>query len=424
MESTMYFYSSQASNTQQLNNTWGDFNKLINFLIDGGELIDIVSIEPDSSNTVKITYDNTKVMPWVQYMTITISGSATYNGNYFIESVNDTEKYVIAYNSNVSIIGAITEISDGVSIILKANTIACGATRLLGGNTDNRTVLRFNSGTEYRIDDRDFGPLVTPPVTFNSSWAKVARITMAAHYDTLDSTSDRIDPYHVSVPTESIEPVNNYIGRSIIPYNIVNAAAYSITLNVTPGVCHYRAWANEYAIMIQIFRGAYDNTYSDFFMFGDFYTVDDSKLNGIIQSIRPGDSGYDDTSVLYFDQTDTITRGGFTHSIVSRVIQNLRIYNDSVDNCIDATLYGSGGYGSANPSGINGFPEPNLPDGSLYFSPVQIINTGSGYYGDLIDVLWSHNNLTAGAGELFLVNGSYYMNQKSYNSNTLIGLTR
>lgn len=37
MESTMYFYSSQASNTQQLNNTWLDFNKLINFLIDGGE---------------------------------------------------------------------------------------------------------------------------------------------------------------------------------------------------------------------------------------------------------------------------------------------------------------------------------------------------------------------------------------------------
>lgn len=418
----MYFYSSLGSDSPKLSNVWGDFNKVINYIIDGGTLIDIVKIEPNNATTVKVYYDITKTLPWVKNMTITISGSTAYNGNLFIDSINDVEKYAICYSDSIAGIGSITEISNGTTVVLKAKTVACGATRLLGGISDNRTIIKFDDSVEFRIDDRDFGPLVTPPVTFNDNWTKCARVCMAENFETLDFTSKRHYPYNGSRPTESFAPTGKFIGQSLVPYNNDTINNYYIIDGISKGPCDWKVWASSKGMYIQIYAQSYNSYYSYFIIISDFNTIDKSKPNGLLQTFGCYNNTYDQSNFIwYFPDSTQIS--GFTYNIENRNIVNMRIYNNSLDSDVDVIPYGSGGYGASNPSGQNGIITPNTPDGALYFSDCQIV-ASSGLYGTLYDVKWIHNILSLNADDILIVDNEHYMVQRSFEATSLIKLDR
>lgn len=101
-----------SSDAPKLTNTYGDFNNIINYIIDGGNLYNIVKIEPRSDKTVKIYFDETLLgCPWVEFQTITVTNSTTYNLDFFIESINVIEKYMIGYNTSIIFSTSISVIS-------------------------------------------------------------------------------------------------------------------------------------------------------------------------------------------------------------------------------------------------------------------------------------------------------------------------
>ena len=69
----MYFYTSISEDAPKLNNTWGDFNKVINYIVDGGTEYPVVKIEPHSDQKVKIFYDKLELTkcPWALSQTVT-----------------------------------------------------------------------------------------------------------------------------------------------------------------------------------------------------------------------------------------------------------------------------------------------------------------------------------------------------------------
>lgn len=418
----MYFYSSLAGDTPKLSNVWGDFNKVINYIIDGGTLIDIVKIEPNNATTVKVYYDITKTLPWTKNMTITISGSTSYNGNLFIDSINDVDKYAICYSDSIAGIGSITEISNGTTVVLKAKTVACGATRLLGGISDNRTIIKFDDSVEFRIDDRDFGPLVNPVVTFNNGWTKCARVCMAENFETLDFTSKRHYPYNGSRPTESFAPTGKYIGQSIVPYNTPNGTAYIIH-TTTKYSCGWKIWASSKCMYIQIYAPSTNSYYSYFIVIGGFDTIDKTKPNGIMETWRPYNGTYDSTANSYFNLDTAGERGGLSYSPSNRSMINLQIYNNGSDADVSVLYYGSGGYGAAPPSAQGGFPAPNPVDGSLYFSDCQLAGS-TGLYGTLYDIKWVHNTVTLTADDILIIDNEYYMVIRSFDASIMVKLDR
>ena len=65
----MYFYSSASPDAPKLKNNWGDFNTLINYIIDGGSNYKILKIEPnpEKENTVKVYYEESIVGTLLNY---------------------------------------------------------------------------------------------------------------------------------------------------------------------------------------------------------------------------------------------------------------------------------------------------------------------------------------------------------------------
>lgn len=421
----MYFYSSIADDTPNLNNTYGDFNKVINYLIDGGTPYDIIKIEPIEKGKVKIYYDDLLTNPpWTQYMTIVVSGSLYYNKSFFIENIDTINKYVIAYNSTVEFdIGLIDE-----SNTITARTIPCGATRKFGGVSDMRTVIKFADGIEYRIDDRDWTQLMASPVSAGALWTKVARICMAESFDNLDFASSRQFPYTQERPGENFAPVGNYIGQAVIAYNITNESdAYLHQNSYGKGANAWRIYASENFILVQMYTYGYSSGYAKHVMFGSFDRSDKTITNGILHTNRLN-GAWNYTGGWQYPYNRNCSPCLFM-TIDDRSTQWAVIYNNYNGNSsIDIAFSGTYSIGSSVPSGSgSSIPYPMNGQDLLYFSDVVLTN-GNNIYGHMYDIKWINSNYLPSRDTLFEVDNELYITARFYsnteNSAVLIKLDR
>ena len=205
----MKFYSSYNSGAPQLTNTWGDFNKIINYIVDGLPDQTITSVEMNEPFKVIVTLDSPAKCAKNETFKIENCDNLNYNRDYIVSSYSGNQ--VFLYNL------ALTEILPAsTNGILKL--VTPGWTRKFGGVSDSRTVIKNTYGMEYRFDDRDFGPLVTPQVTTNS-WMKVCRVSMASNYISLDSTDSPIFPYESARPEQTFSASGKYLPNCFIIYN-------------------------------------------------------------------------------------------------------------------------------------------------------------------------------------------------------------
>lgn len=421
----MYFYSSLSADAPKLNNTWGDFNKLINYLIDGGSEYIINKIDPYDNKKIKVYYDATlDSSPWVSNQTIEITGSSkNYNKRYFIESIHDAEKFIICYNSEITLSTSTTEIGDADTI--KAAVIPCGATRIFGGVDDSRTVFKFSTGIEYRIDDRNFGSLLTPVVTFNTSWSKVARLCMAEKFDSLDYTTSKMWPYNNTRPNENFTPSGNYIGQCFMLYNEGSAVAEYITYTSNKSANAYKVFANDNAMYIHVFpNNSYNNSSNSYFyIMGNFNQIDNNRTNGLLQCLHHygTNSTYTQTTGVWNNSTSYLS--GFTYS-PNRNSICLNIWDDYTGNTRTAYFYGGFGFGSAPPSASGGLRNTNIPDSNIYFSDTQIIDTNNCYLGTLYDVKWINSAYRPTVDSLLLIDNELYISNNSHASTALFKLDR
>lgn len=419
----MYFYSSLSSDAPRLSNAWGDFNNLINYLIDGGNEYNILKIEPYADKAVKVYYDDTlTVCPWVQLQTIVLSGSTkNYNGDFFIDQINESDKYMICYRSNINFLLSEEEISD--TNVIKARTKPCGARRLLGGIDEQRTVIKFDGSIEFRIDDRNFAALLTPVVTFNSGWCKPARLCMAESFDSLDFTTKRMWPYNSTRPNENFTPYGNYIGQSFIVYNDADSVTQYLTHTTGKGTCAYKVYASNKCMYIQIFIGnSYNSYYSRFAVIGGYDALNKEVPNGLIQSQRHGGENPYTTTGSFMRSTQTAERTDFTYDI-TRSNMHVVIYDNTTGVAADALFYGGFGYGCTSPSGNGGLRLPNLADSNIYFSDIQVIASSS-YQGKLYDIKWVNSDYRPIANTTAIIDGELYTCNLSFDSSTFIKLDR
>jgi hypothetical protein len=205
----MKFYSSYNPSAPQLTNTWGDFNKIINYIVDGLPAQNITSVEMNEPFKVIVTLDSPTKCAKNETFKIENCGNVNYNRDYIVSSYSGNQ--VFLYNL------ALTE-------ILPASTngtlklVTPGWTRKFGGISDSRTVIKNAYGMEYRFDDRDFGPLVTPQDA-TDSWMKVCRVSMSSNYTSLDYTDSPIFPYESARPEQTFSASGKYLPNCLIIYN-------------------------------------------------------------------------------------------------------------------------------------------------------------------------------------------------------------
>lgn len=422
----MYLYTSDSPDAPKLTNTYGDFNAILNYIIDGGNLIDVVKIEPRTDKTVKIYYDEAQTScPWARYQTITIVNSDNYEMDFFIENIDLTDKYVIGYNSTIVFANSEIEQSTDINFI-KAKTKASGITRIFGGTTAQRTVFKFRNSIQFRLDDRYWGALMTTPVALNNSWAKTARICMSESFETLDYTAYRLWPYNDVRPNENFVPSGNYIGQSHIFYNSTGADTKYITDTTNTGSgSAYKIWANNDCMYIQIFASTLTTaTNSRFYMIGDFNCLYKDKPNGIIQSSRlGGENVYSGTST--YMRPSAVNEAPAILNTTSKSYSHITIFNNSQDEIADCYMYGGFGFGSTAPSGSGGLAVPNIINNGVYLSDVHLITTTNDFVGTLYGIKWINStipNITQGTVTIY--DNEAYMFISSHGAIGLIKLDR
>lgn len=441
----MYFYTNVSLDAPKLQNTYGDLNAVINYLIDGGTVYDVTKIEEytEKANCVKVYFE--AASPFVQFQTIDITGSTnvTYNTQMFIENVNTVENYFVCYNSNFN--GTLPT-DETTNIKMKIHN--AGFTRKFGGIADNRTVIKFAQGMEFRIDDRDWRPLVTPPVTVESSnenWLKVARLSMSSNYDSLDSAMSRTFPYNSSYPNLVFQPSDKKIGSSAyIQYSKTDTIFY-ITQSTEPPPTEmgYKIFADEHAIYIAT-NGVNEIAHKFLYSFGEFERLNTNIQNGYMYCMCDngvyGLADYDSDAFGSSYYASYASYRNFFETMFERGtnLQCSVIYDGGNGSYIDlvrapefymAPIY-SGYYNSRSLRNTNGI------NGGTYFSDVILSdNNGAGnyqIYGKFYNFKWICTNVTGsynGDGKIYIIDNEYHYSHikaiaaSDYGTN-LIKLTR
>lgn len=434
----MYLYTSRSSESPKLNNAWGDFNKVINYVLDGGALQSVKSIESIGNNKCKISFETS--IPFVQFQTIDISGATNtlYNTRLFIESIDIGSLSLTCYSKTLTDIIAKEETAN-----IKAKVIACGMQKLFGGVAEERTIFKTTNGICYRIDDRDFRPLVNPPATINSTsnnWQKVARVCMAENFDSLDSSSSRLFPYSNLRPTENFTPTGKYIGQAFISYNrgYISTSANTdyITLNNmgsyprTP--MEYNIYANEKCIYIYLYVKAtsYDYYSSASYAFGEYENFNSNAKSGLFvsNSFQTSNDVYDTTSKhcsLSSDSSENLNPI-FPYTTYNNSLASTGVIYDNLKGIHAPIVFrkevGLGG----TYSGRDGIDYPNEYNNGIYISDYFVISSsGSSVYGKLIDIKYIANSVvfnsldnseTIKNGSLLVIENNYYIAQKIANS--------
>ncbi len=433
----MYLYTSRSSDSPKLNNTWGDFNKVINYVLDGGALQTVKSIEAIGSNKCKISF--TTSIPFVQFQTIDITGATNtaYNTRLFVENIDIGTLTLTCYSKTLP-----DAISKEETANIKAKVIACGMQKVFGGVAEERTIFKTTNGICYRIDDRDFRPLVNPPVvpaTANNSWQKVARVCMAENFDSLDSSTSRLFPYSNLRPTENFNPVDKYIGQTFISYNrSYNDYSSSdtsdyITYNqsIARGSLEWNIFSNDeimYVFLTGTGTGSYQCTAS--YVFGEFNIINNNMKNGMLICNKM--IQYNET----YDSTNWSTAMGSTNGSNRNPIfpspytnslngaSSTAVIYDNLKNSYADISCVSEFNSSSIYSGNGGIKYPNELDNGFYICDV-IIRGDSNYYGKLKNIKYICNNVVTSAvinsesiknGSLVVIDGVHYYAQKNSNS--------
>lgn len=427
----MYFYTSISEDAPKLNNTWGDFNKVINYIVDGGTEYPVVKIEPHSDQKVKIFYDNLELTkcPWALSQTVTVSGTTNYNKDYFIESISEDGNFVIGYNS--TIVFDTSEIENPTEG--SAKTKASGIRKIFGGVEEKRTVIQFENSVQYRIDDRDVGQLMEPPVNWdNTYWLKFARVCMSSTFESLDFTPNRQYPFNATRPDENIKPHGNYVGQSLMVYNTATESHYYITQGYNVGYNHYKIWASENIMYIQLFgtNYGYNGSYSRTYIMGGIESYyDDGTPNGLLQSNYPRNEVYN-TSNHNFYMYDVSGAPGFMTVGADRNTMHCALY-DSLHSrsAVHAYFIGEYALGNSAPSGYGGVSYPNVIDGSIVTSDV-LVYADNLPYGKMYDLKWINSNYRPWHDQYQMIDGDLYVafrwicNSDPYTSTTFVKLTR
>lgn len=451
----MYFYTNASNDAPKLKNRYGDLNKVINYLIDGGAEYTVSKIEPNAAkvNTVKV-YFTADLSPFVQYQTVVVSGSlvSQYNTDMFIESVNPVEKYYVCYKSTFD---DSLGLDNNVNMKLKIKTT--GIERKFGGVEQSRTVIKFNGGIEYRIDDRDFRPLVNPPVVpdeYNENWLKCARVTMAESFNSLDSATTRYFPYNPDRPLVNFQPQDNYIGTGAwIQYNRTDTIYYinQSTDDISNVEMNWKIFADdETLILITNSSGAYYKSDKYVYILGNYERNNTNRINGMLFCFGENINtiyGYDSSSTFTSHYANSVPRNFLsTYSGADQNYYTGHVVSIVYDN-------GEGGVGnvarfpeftmSPTISGYNdGFSLRNVNsfDSGIYFCDVlfaQPQNSGAiGYeiYGKARNMKWVSTALMSNIqsvsdGKIFMIDGEMYYSyahstSASSASTNLIKLTR
>lgn len=402
----MYFYSSASkADMGVLTNQWGDFNKLINYIIDGGNNVSIMRIEGYSNNRIRIYYDDSlNIQPWVVLSTIIISGSSIdeYNDTFILEQYDPVGKSYIAHNKRVGFDA--NAIDNNINII--ARTVPCGATRVFGGVNDKRTVIQFEDDDgghmQYRIDDRDWSQLLVPPITAGATYVKTARISMSENYDALDFTTSRIYPYNEDRPSENFMPHGKYIGQCHIPYNVTNHDTQYIHHHFQTTNNEWRVYASDKMMLVQIMTNDYNSLYSYQLMFGVFERYNKDINNGFLICKKISNATWDTTAGWMYPYDRTQSVQPFMNNNPDRNWNSFVIMNDTTElKFHEIYLLSTYTLGSNIPSGwsTNRIPYPTINNATVYISDIEIVSSSMGPWGKIHDIKW--------------INSAYLMNRDS-----------
>lgn len=465
----MYFYSNTLTDAPQLNNTWGDFNKVINYLLDGGT--DQTVVSASMTEVDKVNIQLVDVFNLIPFCTIRITGSSIgYNGDYFVESYDANTKIAILYKSNLAILP--TDNSDTLKFKIRPS----GLIKRFGGITERRTIFETRNGVQFRVDDRDYSPLVTPPVTFNEIWQKVCRVCMSDNFSGLDNGASQLHPYNAERPTENFYPVNNYIGQAYFIYNqnpttLVdqNPGGISLIDYLTPtaasaikkrGPMDWTAWANDTGIIIVVKPKNLQVSYHYAML-----EVDNKKI-GYLNAHYNKNQGYDYQPSDFFNYNTAINQYYYNNGNTSDLVYNtyyptlcglppsmygsstiypimssshkpaIKIVADFTNayysyDAVESPSILSNNYantsGYIQQSGNNTTTNYNgdiLISNCLIYSPdsnwaTQLSTTlllNKNYYGQLEYVKWINNmrNIASEHGQLTKINNKYYMTSVFY----------
>mgnify|MGYP001180863069 CR=1 FL=1 len=332
----MIFYSSNNKLAPQLNNQWGVFNRVINYILNGGDQVTLNSIEFVEKNRIRIRVDN---IPFVTSEVIEIKGSAMseYNNKrFYVESVDVTANTAILFNSTIS-----TYAPNDNSRNIKANNVKCGMT--VKFSDEDRTVFKSANGMGYRIDDRDFSKLIFPPIDFNESWQKVCRVSMSSNYTTIDNTNSRIYPYNSSRPKENFTPNGDYIGENYFIYNqnqstsLDNFSFDYLTNTVFPrGNMKYNIFANDRVMYIHIISENNPKFFHQY-VIGEYNTPLNYKTAQIQSHCSKFPYNQEANSWSMCNRIDNNTNVGISACATSPKMCS--ILNSTLSDCHHKTLY-------------------------------------------------------------------------------------
>ena len=427
----MYFYSSTNKTAPQLNNEWGDMNRVINYILDGGEPFRLSKIEYIETNRVRIYADN---IPFAMNETILVNGSLneSYNKKYIIESINPVENSCVLYNSAIGEI----PLPDDVNELLNARINPCGMFKKFGGVEEQRTVFKSANGMEYRIDDRNFAELLNPPVEFNSNWQKVCRVSMSDNYDSLDSAIGRLVPYNETRPTDNFMPDGNYIGEMFMIYNQANTRNNSTSgydyiarsdTTYPRGKMNWRIFANERVMYIHIIS----SNSSDLF---HQYTIGEYQSHNNIKSAilhthcfntaftyvptatswdnRLGEPAHSYYSSIITSPRMCVTPQSFSNNTNKSVIFDADGNSNIFTNASHRPLLPMFNASAETNSSGKGRIINNLYLSKTYLTNVPNVTANAQYnniYGELIDILWFTHSFSSDRYSKIMINDELYI---------------
>lgn len=438
----MYLYSSESNDAPKLTNTWGDFNKIINYVLDGGTPHNVLSIEAIGGNKCVIKFDSE--IPYRPYQTIEIKNATNtiYNDRFFIEKLDIQTNEVTCYSKNISDI-----LTKEENINLRSNIIPCGMQKMFGGVDDNRTVFKTTNNICFRIDDRDFRPLVTPAAPINATtnnWQKIARICMADSFDSLDSSSARLFPYTPERPTENFQPTGKYIGQTFIVYNRAfnnNTSSYNdyivlSNVNLRSNNIKWNIYANEKVMYIYFTVNATatnDNRQCiACYVIGEYNSSNPSAKNGIMvtNKFNTLNDAYDITSgyntslgTPSFAYNNNPT---FPSNVYNTTNSNaIAVIYDNLSNNIENVIFNREFIMGGAISGISNMQYPNPYDNGIYISDIVVGAGTTTYYGKCYNLKHICNGVAPDSnigtekilnGSLVVIDNKYYIAQKLSNS--------
>jgi len=440
----MYLYTSASNEAPKIKNTYGDLNKVINYILDGGVQHSVTRIENYSeskAHTIKIYYAG-DTCPYAQFQTINITGATypEYNKRFFIEVINTVEKYIICYRSDLA-----SNIPNDDSPSIKMKIHNAGFTRKHGGISDNITVIKFVGGMEYRIDDRDIRDLANPPIvkdSQNETWFKVARVTMSGNFDSLYSSLERTYPQTPKQPDQVFNMVNNNFCPAFIRYSISNNyyLTQTIDLNLVRETT-YKILADETCMYILLNSPVDGEGYKYVYALGGFETLNPEIKNGILFA-----GGYYGKSESYNFQSSS----AYSSSSMVRPYgnySNILFKNDDISQDYNEIythniIYNNGNeqpdYMRRMPelsfspylSGIDGLSFPNPVNNALYFCDVIIVSGKDAYarkyYGKMHNLKWACNSMGLGNndGLIYEIDGDKYYEYLHYCNQSTSNMTR